>query len=117
MVQIMRTWLAEAAVVNIALDDRGRYKLVRFHCDTGLAPPQAWTELGSRSGIIAVINSSLGLTEEDFDDDYALRVIEKVSAAIRLFYAGLDGSTDEVQVQALRIKVRQVAADLSLIHI
>ena len=49
MVQIMRelvrrkkrTWLAEAAVVSIALDDRGRYKLILFHCDIGLAPPQA----------------------------------------------------------------------------
>ena len=122
MVQIMRevrrrtkrTWLAEAKVVGIALDDRKNYQLISFTCDIGLAPPQACTELGSRSGIIGVINSTTDMEEKDWDDDYAERVTAKVCAAICLFYTGLDGSTDELEVRAFRLKVLQLTADMAL---
>ena len=62
-----RGWIEECYVVNLPLDDRRRYVLRRFTCDIGLAQPQADTELGARSGVLGVIDSMTGMTEEDFD--------------------------------------------------
>ena len=70
-----RTWLALAAVINLALDDRKRCMLIRFSYDIGLAPPQARTELGARHGILGVIDGMVGITEEDFIEDYAVRLV------------------------------------------
>ena len=78
-----RRWLADAKVINLVLDDRQKYTLIRFTCDIGLAPPHASTELGSHHGILSVFNGSLGLTEEDFDEDYAVRVVANVKLAIQ----------------------------------
>ena len=77
-----RTWLEDAKVVSLALDDRNKYTLIRFACDIGLAPPQASTELGSHHGILAVFDGSLAMTEEDLDEDYAVRVVAKVRLAV-----------------------------------
>ena len=49
----------------------------------GLAPPQASTELGARSGILGIIDGMAGITQDDFNEDYAERVVEKVATAIR----------------------------------
>ena len=78
--------LSEAGVVSLAMDDRGNDTLIRFACDIGLAPPHASTELGSHRGILGVLDTSLGLTEEDFNEDYAKRVVEQLSMAIQFFF-------------------------------
>ena len=97
------------------VDDRGRYMLIMFVCDIGLAPPQASTELGARSGILGIIDGMAGITQDDFNEDYAERVVEKVATAIRLFYTTLqDGSVDEDQVARFCQKVHLVAADKAL---
>ena len=107
--------LSEAKVVSLALDDRGNYTLIRFACDIGLAPPQASTELGSHHGILGVLDTSLGLTEEDFNEDYAKRVVEQLSMAIQLCFTDLEhDGADESQVQSFCSKVRLVAADKAL---
>ena len=94
------------------VDDRGRYMLIMFVCDIGLAPPQASTELGARSGILGIIDGMAGITQDDFNEDYAERVVEKVATAIRLFFTNLqDGSVDEDEVARFYRKVRLVAAD------
>ena len=49
-----RKWLTEATYVSLASDDRQRYKLLKFKCDLGQAPPLALTELGARHGLIGV---------------------------------------------------------------
>ena len=74
----------------------------------GLAPPQASTELGARSGILGIIDGMPGITQDDFNEDYAERVVEKVATAIRLFYTPLQG---EDQVARFCQKVHLVAAD------
>ena len=60
----------------------GRYMLIMFACDIGLAPSQANTELGARHGILGIIDGLGGVTQEGFDDDYAERFVEKVATAI-----------------------------------
>ena len=71
-----RKWLSDATYISLASDDRKRYKLLKFKCDLGPAPPRASTELGARHGLIGVRDQFAGLTEENFDDDYGLRVAE-----------------------------------------
>ena len=71
-----RKQLAAATYVSLASDDRGRYKLLKFKCDLGSAPPRAETELGARHGLIGVDDQFGGLKEENFDDDYGNRVVE-----------------------------------------
>ena len=63
--------------------------LIMFACDIGLAPSQANTELGVRSGILGIIDGMAGMTQGDFNEDYAERVVEKVATARRL--KGLEG--------------------------
>ena len=91
-----RAWLADCSFVSLGFDDKGRYMLINFVCDIGLAPPQANTELGVRSGILGILDGHAGMTQEDYNEDYADRVMKKVMMAIRLFYTNLkDGSVDE----------------------
>ena len=81
----------------------------------GLAPPQASTELGARSGILGIIDGMAGITQDDFNEDYAERVVEKVATAIRLFFTNLqDGSVDEDQDARFCQKMHLVAADKAL---
>ena len=47
-----RKWLSEATYVSLVSDDRQRYKLLKFKCDLGSAPPRAATELRARHGLI-----------------------------------------------------------------
>ena len=124
LVQIMRevarerkrVWIAESQVVNLAFDDRKSYTLVRFSCDIGLASPQACSELGARHGLLGVIDGTLGMTEEDYDADYAERTVEKMRKVVRLFYTKIDGrlSVGEDEIQRFWPKVRLVAADMGL---
>ena len=109
-----RAWLEECSFVSLGLDDRKRYTLILFTCDIGLAPPQAVTELGARGGVLGAFDGMLGLTEEDFDEDYAIRVVGKVMKAIRLFYTDLESGVDEGEVAKFCLKVRLVAADQAL---
>ena len=64
----------------------GRYMLIMFACDIGLAPSQANTELGVRSGILGIIDGMAGMTQGDFNEDYAERVVEKVATAIHVIH-------------------------------
>ena len=73
-----RKWLSDATYVSLASDDRQRYKLFKFKCDLGPAPPRAATELGARHGLLGVGDQFDGLTEDDFDD-YGLRKCRRVA--------------------------------------
>ena len=47
-------------------------------------------------GILAVIDGPLQMSEEQFDEDYAIRVVAKVKQAILQFYTDLEhDSVDE----------------------
>ena len=55
------------------------------------------------------------MTEEDFDEDYGMRVVNKLRKVIRLFFKELGSDhPDDSQVQSFCDKVRLVTADLAL---
>ena len=90
-----RKWLSEATYVSLASDDRQRYELLKFKCDLGLAPPQASTERGARHGLIAAGDQFGGLTEDHFDDDYGMRVVEEWRRMLIRFFTPLDHSSHD----------------------
>ena len=90
-----RKWLSNATYVSLASDDRHRYKLLKFKCDLGTAPPRAETELGARHGLIGVGDQFGGLTEDHFDDDYGLRVVEGWRRMLIRFFTPLDHATHD----------------------
>ena len=111
-----RKWLSEATYVSLASDDRQRYKLLKFKCDLGSAPPRAATELGARLGLIAVGDQFGGLTEDHFDDDYGMRVVEGWRRMLIRFFTPLDhASHDAAAYDSFRLKVHIFATDKALL--
>ena len=110
-----RKWLSEATYVSLASDDRKRYKVLKFKCDIGLAPPQASTELGGRHGLMGAGDLYGGLTEDHFDDDYGIRVVEEWRRMLMRFFTPLGHSThDTTAYDTFRLKVVVFAADKAL---
>ena len=111
-----RKWLTEATYVSLASDDRQRYKLLKFKCDLGQAPPLAATELGARHGLIGVGDQFGGLTEDHFDDDYGLRVVEGWRRMLIRFFTPLDHSSHDAEAyDRFRLKVVVFATDKALV--
>ena len=112
-----RKWLTEATYVSLASDDRQRYKLLRFKCDLGQAPPLALTELGARHGLIGVGDQFGGLTEDHFDDDYGLSVVEGWRRMLIRFFTPLDHSSHDAEAyDRFRLKVVAFATDKALLN-
>ena len=111
-----RKWLSEATYVSLASDDRQRYKLLKFKCDLGSAPPRAATELGARHGLIGVGDQCGGLTEDHFDDDYGMRVVEGWRRMLIRFFTPLDHTSHDTEAyDSFRLKVRIFATDKALL--
>ena len=111
-----RKWLSDATYVSLASDDRQRYKLLKFKCDLGSAPPRAATELGARHGLIGVADQFGGLTEAHFDDDYAMRVVAGWRRMLIRFFTPLDHTShDTAAYDSFRLKVVVFATDKALL--
>ena len=118
-----RKWLSKATYIYIyiyiyiylASDDRARYELLKFKCDLGPAPPRARTELGARHGLLGVADQLAGMTEDQFDDDYGLKVVENCRKLLVRFFTPLDHpSHDEGAYDSFRVKVVGFATDKAL---
>ena len=111
-----RKWLSDATYVSLASDDRQRYKLLKFKCDLGPAPPRASTELGARHGLIGVDDQFAGMTEDDFDDDYGLRVVEGWRRMLIRFFTPLGNAAHDAEAyDSFRLKVVVFATDKALL--
>ena len=80
-----RQWLREAKSICLSFDDRKAYKLLKFNCSAPLRQRGAPNDGPWRSGIIGCLNKVHGDTLENMDNDYAVRVADKVLEMIRAF--------------------------------
>ena len=92
------------------------YLGLRIKCDLGQAPPLAVIELGARHGLIGVGDQFGGLTEDHFDDDYGLRVVEGWRRMLIRFFTPLDHSSHDAEAyDRFRLKVVVFATDKALV--
>jgi hypothetical protein len=109
-----RAWLAHATCISLGFDDRGAYQWISFRCDAA-GPHIAEADLGSRSGVIGIINVLKGTTEDQFDDDYACRKAAKIKHVVQRFFTPLGSATlDEVAFVRFCQHVTAVAVDKQL---
>jgi hypothetical protein len=82
--------LASANFISLGFDDRKQYKIIRFRCDAAVFDSPS-TEAGAHSGVLAIFNVMSGTTEEEFDEDYAIRGADKIEALLKTIIASGSG--------------------------
>ena len=102
--QQQRQALTAAACISLAVDSRGKYKVLRFRCDTEHRPYFS-------DGVMGVFRCGYD-SLQDAADDHANRMQRNLQGCITRFWTPLGTETHmDAEEQAMLAKVRCLASD------
>jgi hypothetical protein len=135
-----RRWLAAARAIHLSFDEKSPLLHIRFKCDVPseewgqalawqvpsaiASPADARRKMSTealrctyQTGVLVTVHVYRGMSQDDFDEDYGVRMAATIANAIKDFCTPFCDVRDETAYRALLLKVRALSVDGALLKV